>query len=153
MNILFICTGNVCRSLMAEILMNRLCSRARLNIDARSCGIAAERYFQPPQEVWRTLSALAIEPREHQARLVTRELLEWADLALAMTRLHRETVLDLYPEFTRKVHVLRRYAGLPDPDISDPIGQPLPFYESCRDRIIEALEALTKTYESQDPRP
>lgn len=145
--VLFICTGNTCRSVMAEFMLNKISDERGLGLEARSCGIAADRGFQIPEGVRRALAPEGIERIEHVAQLVTRELLGWSDLALAMTRAHRETVLDQYPEFGRKVHVLRDYAGLSGPDIEDPIGRPDPVYFACRDNIREALEALLKKHE------
>ncbi len=142
MKVLFICTGNTCRSVMAEFMVKKLAQEKGLDWEAGSCGLAAERYFQIPPGVRKALKAVGVEAVSHVPQLATRELLAWADLALAMTQGHREALAGEFPEFERKLHVLRAYAGLPDPDIEDPIGQPDPVYAACRDRIREALEAL-----------
>jgi protein-tyrosine-phosphatase len=153
-NLLFICTGNTCRSVMAELLLNKLSAERGLGLSVKSCGIAAESYFAVPQGVRNALKADGLEIIAHKARLVSRELLAWADLALAMARLHREVVVDLYPEVGPKIHVLREYVGLPQPDIDDPIGWPDPIYAACRDKIRETLEALIQKHElTQNPRP
>lgn len=144
---LFICTGNTCRSVMAEFMLNKISRERGLDLEARSCGVAADRGFQIPEGVRRALAPQGIERVEHVAQLVTRELLGWSDLALTMTRAHRDIVVDQYPEFGRKIHVLREYAGLPVPDVEDPIGRPDSVYASCRDAIREALDALLKKHE------
>ena len=141
--VLFICTGNTCRSVMAEFLLNRLSQDRGLGWEARSCGVAAERYFQVPQGVRSSLKAEGIVDVEHTAQLVSRELLSWADLALAMTPEHRAEVLDRFPEFRAKVHVLKPYAGLPGPEgVADPIGQSDKVYAACCGEIRRALEAV-----------
>ena len=151
MKLLFICTGNICRSAMAEMLAHKIALERHVTLEARSCGIAAESYFEVPAGVWNALAPLGMSRREHKPQLVARELLKWCDLALTMTFQHREFVIDKYPEFTRKVHVLRAYAGLKGDDIADPYGRPDPFYVSCRDKIYEALEALIEHEHAKNP--
>ena len=152
--LLFICTGNTCRSVMAEFLINKISAERGLGLTAKSCGIAAERYFAIPPGVKAALKTEGITKVEHVAQLIGRELLGWADLALTMTRAQREVVTDLFPEFGPKVHVLRQYAGLPNLDIDDPIGSPDPVYAAARDTIREALEALIQKHEhAQNTRP
>ena len=140
--LLFICTGNVCRSFMAERIARKLAADLGIALEARSCGIGAESYFKSPPEVANALKPLGVSTDEHRPQLVGRPLLAWCDQALAMTRRHREALLDAFPEFTPKVHLLRRYAGLDDADVADPIGQPQKVYDACRDELIRALEAL-----------
>lgn len=141
--VLFICTGNTCRSVMAEFLLHKLSRDKGLGWEARSCGVAAERYFQVPQGVRSALKAEGIEGVEHTAQLVTRELLSWSDLALAMTPEHRAEVLDRFPEFRAKVHVLKPYAGIEGPEgVADPIGQPDKIYAACCGEIRKALDAV-----------
>ena len=79
---------------------------------------------------------------DHVPQLVSRELLTWADLVFAMTDEHMEEVLDRYPEFSGKVHVLGRFVDLPHPNVEDPIGQSEAVYSACRDKLRQAIEAL-----------
>ncbi len=148
---LFICTGNTCRSLMAEKLLEKLSADAKKPWAARSCGIAAERFFTVPAPVMKVLASHGVPEFEHVAQLVGRDLLGWADVALALTEEHRDAILDLYPEFTDKVHVLRQHVGLPDPNIEDPIGQKEEVYEACCAKIRESIEALIKKRSGETP--
>jgi len=142
--ILFICTGNVCRSLMAELLMVRLSQQRGLGLEVRSCGVAAETYFEIPPGARAALAEVGITGIQHEAQLVTRDLLEWADLALTMTRAHCEGLADRFPEFGFKLHPLRGYAGLGETDIQDPLGRPAKAFAQCRDSIAEALEGVAR---------
>lgn len=127
---------------MAERMAVKLSGDRGLAVEARSCGIAAQTYYKPPAEIAAALKPLGLTCEGHVAQLVSRELLRWCDAALAMTRQQREAVLDAYPEFSAKVFLLRRYAGLDDQDVADPIGQPQPVYDACRDQLHAALDRL-----------
>jgi protein-tyrosine phosphatase len=137
---LFVCTGNACRSVMAQQLLARLGGPA---CEARSAGVAAEGYFQVPVGVRAALKAQGVPDFEHRPQLVTRELLAWADLVLVMERGHRELILDKFPEFRGRVHTLRGYLGRPAPeDVADPIGQADEVYAACCAEIKSCVEAL-----------
>jgi protein-tyrosine-phosphatase len=154
MKALFVCTGNICRSVMAEQLFKKLSRERGLGWDARSCGLAADPAMPVPPGVRRALAESGIKSVDHVSRKVSRELLEWCDLALTMTGDHRKTLSRIFPETAGKVATLRDWAGLPDPDIADPFGEPDETYAACRDRILEALEALMRKHElAQKPRP
>ena len=153
--ILFICTGNVCRSLMAELLMARLSQQRGLGLEVRSCGVAAEIYFEIPPGVRVALAEVGITEISHEAQLVTHDLLGWADLALTMTRAHCAGLADRFPEFEFKLHPLRGYAGLDEMDILDPLGRPAKAFAQSRDKITEALEAVARKLQAPtgDSRP
>ena len=82
--VLFVCTGNICRSAMAEHLLRQLSKKQNLGLEVRSCGTAADTYFEVPEIVHKLLSEKGVEPFEHTARLVTREPLAWADIVFAI---------------------------------------------------------------------
>lgn len=131
---------------MAEKLLTKLSLDRQLPWQSRSCGIATETYFKVPAPVVKVLATQGVAGFEHKAQLVSRELLGWADLALAMCEEHVDEVVDRFPEFTRKVHLLRGYVELPRPNIEDPIGAPDEVYTECLKQIREALEALIKKH-------
>jgi protein-tyrosine-phosphatase len=127
---------------MGEYLLRQLAGARGLDIETKSCGVAAEHYFQVPEGVLRALSEQGINEVAHSPKLVTRELLDWADLVLVMAQCHREEVLDRFPEFRKKVQVFKTYAGRPGPaDVPDPIGGPDTGYAACAAEIRAALQA------------
>lgn len=95
-----------------------------------------------PEQARCLLSAAGVPQFEHRARLLNREQLRWADLVLVMTAAHQKHVLELYPEFTRKVRLLREYAGFGEQDVEDPMGREHEAFARSMAAIREALEAL-----------
>ncbi|HAM35351.1 MAG TPA: threonylcarbamoyl-AMP synthase [Elusimicrobia bacterium] len=154
--VLFVCTGNTCRSVMAEFLFNSLARGRGLDCRARSGGVAAERYFQVPTGVHAALRDEGVSITNHVPQLISRELLSWADLVLTMERHHHDAILNLYPEFRGKVQVLKNFARRPGlEDIPDPIGKPDAVYAACCREIKESLEVILNRHvqQSQEARP
>lgn len=141
MKLLFVCAGNVCRSLLAERLALKRAAERGLAVQARSAGIAAEGYFAVPPEIWRALEERGVPRAAHAPQLVGRPLLEWADEVLVMTARQRDHLLDAFPEHRRKLFLLRERAGLAG-DVSDPMGRPWAEYDACARAIDEAVERL-----------
>jgi len=149
---LFVCTGNSCRSVMAESLMLRLARDRGLDLSARSCGVAADPAFPVPGGVRAALRAQGIGEVEHVPTPVSRELLDWAETVLVMERRQRRLLLGLFPDSADKVHTLSGFAGLAGPeDIADPIGQPDTIYADCCRKIQMALEAIIERYPQESP--
>lgn len=140
--ILFVCTGNICRSAMAEHLLRHWSQERGLGLEVRSCGTAAESWYEVPEHARALLAAEGVPAVEHRPSLLTREQLRWADLVLAMTRGHHEHIVELYPEFTPRTRLLREHAGFGESDVDDPIGRSREVYAACLEVIKESLEAL-----------
>ena len=145
--IVFVCTGNICRSALAEHMLNKMSADRGMGLTAKSCGCGAQTYYQMPVEITALLASEGVTGVDHVPQLLNRRLLGWSDLCLTMTRAHRDHVLDLFPEFTAKIHILRPYCGLAGPDVEDPMGGSKEVYAACLDSIRQALEVLVKDYE------
>lgn len=133
---LFVCTGNVCRSLMAERLFRRLAEERGYAVEVRSCGLAAQGWLEVPEPVTRLLSEAGVPSFTHRPRLLTREDLRWADAVYVMTRAHLDEVLDKFPESGAKVRLLDQA------EVADPMGAPDEVFAACLKTIRTALEAL-----------
>ncbi len=140
--VLFVCTGNVCRSAIAEHLLRELAKRRGVPVEVASRGTAAESYFEMPEPVVRLLREQGVPPFRHRPRLLTRDDLRWADLVLVMEEEHQRLACERFPEFSRKVRLLHEEAGLSGGGVRDPMGASDDAFETCVARIRRAVEEL-----------
>ncbi|HYT70105.1 MAG TPA: low molecular weight protein arginine phosphatase [Gemmatimonadales bacterium] len=137
--ILLVCTGNICRSPLAAALLERaLRERAAAGMEVTSAGTGAWDGAPVSEGAYLVGLERGLDLSGHRARLLTRELVEEADLILTMARHHRARVDELGGE--GRVFVLGEYAGREgdDAEVSDPFGGDLDVY---RDTLAE-LDAL-----------
>ncbi|HTV75444.1 MAG TPA: serine hydroxymethyltransferase, partial [Candidatus Baltobacteraceae bacterium] len=150
--ILFICTGNVCRSPMAEALFRRAAD-GRGEFRALSAGIGAMDGQPPTQHSVQAMRELGIDISEQRSRMLTADLVRQADFIFGMTHGHVDTIALLYPSAAEKTFLLREFDETLDPfekDISDPIGSPYEIYVQCRDQIEQGIAALLKFMEQNE---
>ena len=137
MNIFFICTGNTCRSPMAEAIMK---AKKLDGIEIRSAGLFAG--GGPISEHARTVLAEQGIETDHESRSVVSEDIEWATIVLTMTKSHKEALIRSYPGAGHKIYTLKEYVhGAPE-DISDPYGGPESGYRHTFEELQELLEEL-----------
>lgn len=136
-NILFVCTGNTCRSAMAAAIADKICLENALSFCADSCGLAAGQGSPASSGAVNALNELyGIDLSSHRSKLVTRELLDNADIIFAMSESHAAPILAL-PEYKDKVRIA-------SPPISDPFMQPLEVYKACAKELYSQIETLLK---------
>ena len=150
--ILFLCTGNVCRSPMAEGLF-RHAVKGRGEFRIVSAGIGAVDGDLPTQHSVQAMREIGINISGQRSRALTSELVRSADLILGMTHSHTDTVALLYPSAAEKTFLLREFDETLEPyekDISDPIGSPYHIYVECRDQIEQGIVTLLKFMEQHN---
>jgi glycine hydroxymethyltransferase len=141
-SILFVCTGNVCRSPMAEGLFRHATKEAG-GWSVASAGLNAGRGQPPSPDAVRALRELGIDIGHYRSQPVTEELVHDADFIFAMTRGHLEMLAILFPEAAEKTFLLREFeAAAGNPDVLDPIGQGFATYLECRETIRAALPSV-----------
>ncbi|MFA5096391.1 MAG: L-threonylcarbamoyladenylate synthase [Candidatus Omnitrophota bacterium] len=146
-NILFVCTGNTCRSVIAEGLFRKMMrEQKRDDVEVSSAGITALAGMGASQAAREALAREGIDVSAHLARAVTSRALKRSDLILVMEKAHEAAVLQVAPEVKNRVFLLKEFAKIDDSnlDIIDPMGRPLDFYEQTFASIREALERVSK---------
>jgi protein-tyrosine phosphatase len=144
--ILFVCSGNICRSPYAEgYLRHRLGDRAGFRVV--SAGTLGIHGGPASPETVRLAEESGFDLRGHRSRGVTYEAVDEADRILVMEDAHRRALLVRYPEDGHKVRLLSEYhpsVGQPAaaPDIFDPIGRPLDDFRQCFRLIRDSVEGL-----------
>jgi len=134
--ILIVCTGNSCRSPIAEGFLKK-----DLNPDDGfiiiSAGISTISGLGPTVEAIEVMREEGIDISLHASRPLTKELAEAADLILVMSAMHKQFISDKFPEFKDKVYLYKEYAEIKDnnSEILDPIGQPISIYKQVKDEI------------------
>jgi len=146
--ILFVCTGNSCRSVMAKFyLEKRLKDLGRDDVEVLSRGVMALEGLNATQEVKQILKEEGIDAYSHISRKVSTEVIKRADLVLVMERLHEEEINRILPQAKNKVFLLKEFARLDGDDdlnIYDPISKPLETYQQVFAVIKEAIERMLK---------
>ena len=131
--ILFVCTGNMCRSPMAQILFQNLIAKepwlGSAGIEVDSAGTRVSRGGASPDAV-QVMREHGLDLSSFRSKPVEGKLVEWADLILAMEADHAREIVARYPEARTKTSLLSVYAG-EDGGVPDPIGCGIEAYRQC----------------------
>jgi len=151
MNIMFVCTGNTCRSAMAEALMKFYIEnneKLKDKIKVYSCGIFAEDGDMAMYTAIEAMKEYGIDLKNHRATNIRNANIEKMDVILCATQSHKHTVSQLYPDLKEKLYTIKEYAVCDEEniDIKDPWGYDIEIYRFCASElencIIKIIEKI-----------
>lgn len=135
--ILFVCTGNTCRSPMAEAVFNDLSKKQNLQLEASSCGICGDGISKISEGASTALAEIGID-FEHISTPICEKLISDSDYIFGMTKNHGQAVIELFPSYAEKVYTLKT-------DITDPYGGDHDTYKKCLSEIILNIKFIIQS--------
>lgn len=144
MKILFVCTGNTCRSPMAEALLRKKAKEEGLELEVDSAGIFAIDGGPISDKSIEVLRRDGIYIEDYKSQMASEELLKKQDLVLTMSRGHKTSLLSSYDFLDKKVYTMKEYAYNIEEDVLDPFGGSLDIYLSTKEELEEIINDIVK---------
>ncbi len=135
-SVLFVCTGNTCRSPMAEGLFACFTKKLNIDITPKSAGICVEGETPVCKNAVLAANAFGADISKHKSRQIDEKMILESDVVLCMTYSHQMALERMYPKYADKILCLS------DSDIPDPYGGDLDVYLKTAKIINEAIEKL-----------
>lgn len=126
--IMFVCTANICRSVMAEHLFKKL-TDGRRDLEIRSGGVETAPHYRIEGPLTEIMRQFGVDARRHRGAPVTAKMLEESDYVVVMEKRHREILKRLSPRSAPKIFLIKEFAGQEE-DFDDPIHTPAPDFRA-----------------------
>lgn len=173
MKVLFVCTGNICRSPIAERVLRHLGEAEGIDLDVSSAGTRAINGLEMHPESVRVLRSKGLDYHGFRSQMLTPELAAQSDLVLGMTREHRAVARQLAPSRWKRMYALReiadvgsdggvgkatherRIAGPTDStlDIEDPMGKPAAVFDQVGGVIQQSMYGVIEWITQRQAEP
>ena len=145
MKIMFICTGNICRSAMAEWYMKKKVLEEDLNIEVYSSGIYGEEGMGASYLAKEVMSEYEVNMDRHIATITSKSNIKDMDLILCATTSHKNILIKAYPDIKNRIFTIKEYAyenKIINKDISDPWGYDITVYRKCAAELTDAIDKI-----------
>ena len=144
MKIMFICTGNICRSAMAHVMLEDKAKKQNKDIQVYSCGVFAQNGDKSTKEAIEVMKEYGINLENHRATNIRNSDIEQMDIILCATTAHKNNVINIYPNLEEKIFTMKEYVEYPknDLDIKDPWGFDINTYRRCAKEIEDCIEKM-----------
>lgn len=144
--VIFVCTANICRSPMAEVLFRHALDAEEGTLQAiqvGSAGVSAIDGQPPSANSVEAMRKVGLNLSDHRSRHLTQAMINEALVVFCMTESHRDIIRLQYKTQPAHLHLMREFMGdSRESEIPDPFGGNLRIYESCRDSMVEAIPSL-----------
>ena len=147
--IVFVCTGNTCRSPMAAMMAAQIFNEAGITAEIISAGVSAWPNQPASRHAITVMEECGLSLAEHKASLVSDDMFEDEALVLTMTASHKAVLLSDYPCAKGRIYTLAEYAGQ-SADVCDPFGGSLEDYRVCAAQIREMLVLAAEKFMLDD---
>ncbi|NLM51708.1 MAG: low molecular weight protein arginine phosphatase [Firmicutes bacterium] len=142
--LIFVCSGNTCRSPLAKVLARDIFAKAGLDDWAvDSAGTAALHGMSASGHALTAAHTLGLDLSLHQAKPITEMLAQEADLILVMTRAHKDFLLHTWPALAGKIYTIKEFVGEAG-DVADPFGKTAAHYLETAQELQALLQQVAK---------